>query len=214
MRYAHVLTLGLTGMALMACAHRTQAQADTTRDAVSDGGVEGNLPPAGYGTLEQSRLAVTIRTDELEIRFVPLDERVTRLLAPDAYRSLHELVASRRAGIDSLGIPDPGLMLVTFFSKRPDVLFDAQLISIEVRSRRYRPIGVIPYSSNFTSGQLGTREQATGIIVFDSELAVYEPMTFAYDLLTTNGWERNLGAIERERSRVTLRAQQAAEERR
>jgi hypothetical protein len=212
MRYTHVLTRGLAGMGLMACAHRTQAQADSTGDAVTDHGVKGNLPPAGYGRLEQSRLAVTIRTDELEIRFIPLDERVTRLLAPDAYRSLHDLVASRRAAIDSLGITNPGLMLVTFFSLRPDVLFDAQLISIEVRSRRYRSIGVIPYSSNFTSGQLGTREQATGILVFDSELTVYEPMPFAYDLLTSNGWERNLGVIERERSRVTLRAQQAAEE--
>jgi hypothetical protein len=27
MRYTHVLTLGLAGMGLMACAHRTQAQA-------------------------------------------------------------------------------------------------------------------------------------------------------------------------------------------
>ena len=212
MQYTHVLTLSLAGMALLACAHRTQAQADSTRDAVTDQGFEADLPPVGYGTLVQSRLAVTVRTDELEIRFVPLDERVTRLLAPDAYRSLHELVVSKRSAIDSLGIPDPGLMLVTFFSLRPDVLFDAQLISIEVRSRRYRPIGVIPYSSNFTSGQLGTREQATGILVFDSELTVYEPMPFAYDLLTSNGWERNLRVIERERSRATLRAQQAAEE--
>ena len=50
------------------------------------------------------------------------------------------------------------------------------------------------------------------IVVFDTELAVYEPMTFSYGLLRTNEWERHLGAIERERSRVTLRAQQAVEE--
>jgi hypothetical protein len=31
MRYTHVLTLGLAGMGLMACAHRTQAQAGWSR---------------------------------------------------------------------------------------------------------------------------------------------------------------------------------------
>jgi len=211
MRYTAILTLGMAGLGLMACAHRTQAQADTSRVPVSDQGVSG-LPPAGFGTLNQDKVAVSIRNDELEIRYVPLDERVIRLLAPDAYRSLHELVASKREAIDSLGVTTPGLVLVTFFGIRPDVLFNPQLISIDVRSRRYRPMGVIPYSSNFTSGQLGRREQATGIVVFDTELAVYEPMTFYYDLRSTNAWERNLGTIERERSRVTLRAQQAAEQ--
>jgi hypothetical protein len=211
MRYPTVLALGVAGMALMACAHRTQAQADTPSDPVTDQGV-GGLPPAGYGTLNQDKLAVTIRSDELEIRFVPLDERVIRLLAPDSYQSLHELVTSRQQAIDSLNLATPGLVLVTFFGLSPDVLFNPQLVSIEVLSRSYRPAGVVPYSSNFGSGQLGRREQATGIVVFDTELAVYEPMTFSYGLLRTNAWERNLGTIERERSRVTLRAQQAAEE--
>ena len=60
-----------------------------------------------------------IRNDELEVRFVPLDQRVTRLLARDAYESLEGLVHSRRASIDSVarmyGISAPGLALVTFF---------------------------------------------------------------------------------------------------
>ena len=211
MRYTSVLALGVAGLVLMACAHRTQAQADTARAPESNQGVRG-LPPAGFGTLNQDKVAVSIRSDELEIRYVPLDERVIRLLAPDAYRSLHELVMSRQAAIDSLGAATPGLVLVTFFALRPDVLFNPQLVSIDVRSRRYRPIGVVPYSPNFTSGQLGRREQATGIVVFDTELAVYEPMIFYYDLSRTNAWERNLGTIERERARVTLRAQQAAEQ--
>ncbi len=211
MRYTSVLALSMAGMALMACAHRTQAQADTASGPVNDQGIRG-LPPTGYGTLNQDKLAVTIRSDELEIRFVPLDERVIRLLATDAYQSLHELVASRQEAIDSLNLATPGLVLVTFFGLSPDVLFNPQLVSIEVSSRSFRPTGVVPYSSNFTSGQLGRREQATGIVVFDTELAVYEPMTFSYGLLRTNEWERHLGAIERERSRVTLRAQQAVEE--
>ena len=46
------------------------------------------LPPAGYGSLTQSDLALGIATPELEIRLVPLDQRVTRLLARDTYGSL------------------------------------------------------------------------------------------------------------------------------
>ena len=66
------------------------------------GGAADALPPPGYGSLKQSDLALGMRNDELEIRLVPLDERVTRLLARDAYESLKSLVHSRRASIDSV----------------------------------------------------------------------------------------------------------------
>ncbi len=71
-----------------------------------------------FGTLSQSDLSLRLRNDELEIRFVPLNERVARLLAPDAYQSLHGLRAARQTSIDSLarinGLSEPGLALVTF----------------------------------------------------------------------------------------------------
>ncbi len=213
-RLVHLLVLALAGPMALSCASRSQAQVDS---APPDAGgnvspdVRGDLPPAGYGTLNQNNLAVNLRTEELEVRFLPLDERVLRLLAPDAYRSLRDLVASKRAAVDSLRVPAAGLVLVTFFSLKPDVLFDAYLAGVEVRSRQYRPIGVVPYSANFSSGQLRTREQATGILVFEEELSVYEPMTFSYGLLSTSAWRSNLTRIERERARVTAAAQAAEE---
>ena len=80
------------------------------------------MPPEGYGSLTQSALTLRIVTPEIEVRMVPLDQRVTRLLAPDTYRSLQGLVESRRASIDSIarrsGTSRPGLALVTFFGQQ------------------------------------------------------------------------------------------------
>ena len=94
------------------------------------GGAADPLPPPGYGSLRQSDLALNVRNDELEVRLVPLDQRVTRLLARDAYESLESLVHSRRSSIDSVarmyGISSPGLALVTFFGGREGVRFDVK----------------------------------------------------------------------------------------
>ena len=55
-----------------------------------------------YGTLNQNDLALRVRTEDVEIRFVPLDAKVTRLLANDAFQSLRSLVETRRRSIDLL----------------------------------------------------------------------------------------------------------------
>ena len=55
-----------------------------------------------YGTLNQNDLALRMRNEELEIRFVPLDPKITPLLANDAFQSLRSLVESRRPA-DRLG---------------------------------------------------------------------------------------------------------------
>ena len=58
------------------------------------------LPPGGFGSLTQNDLALRIRTPDIEVRFVPLDARVTRLLAKDSWESLPSVVESKRAAID------------------------------------------------------------------------------------------------------------------
>src|SRR5437879_9826063 len=57
--------------------------------------------PIGFGTLKRDDIIVRFDTPELEIQLLPLEEGVTRILAPDTYRSLQELVRSMRAdGVD------------------------------------------------------------------------------------------------------------------
>jgi hypothetical protein len=174
------------------------------------GGAVDALPPPGYGSLRQSDLALGMRNDELEIRLVPLDERVTRLLTRDAYESLQSLVHSRRASIDSVarmnGISSPGLALVTFFGQREGARFDPYSLTLTIRNRVLRARGVVPFSPRFTAQQLGVREQASGIYVFDELLPVNDEFTFAYLGRTSESWGNKQPMLDRERGRVAARS--------
>lgn len=174
------------------------------------GGAIDPLPPPGHGSLRQSDLALNTRTDELEVRLVPLDERVTRLLARDAYESLQSLVHSRRASIDSLarmyGISSPGLALVTFFGGRVGARFDPSTLTLGIRNQVQRPRGVVPFSPRFTSQQLDVREQVSAIYVFDELLPVTDDFNFAYQGRVSESWGNKQRLLDRERGRVAARA--------
>jgi hypothetical protein len=194
--------LWFTVLALIGCAAPARGQSGERVRA---------LPP-GYGTLSQNDLALRVRSDELEIRFIPLDLRVTRLLARDAYQSILGLVEAQRRAIDSVasraGVSQPGLALVSFFGLRPDVRFDAQTLTLLIRSRLFRPIGTIPLTPRFTSGQLGVREQASAIYVFEESIPVDDSFTFSYAALTSDDWQDKQSTLERERGRVAARARE------
>lgn len=167
------------------------------------------LPP-GYGSLSQNELALRVSDNDLEIRFVPLDPAITPLLARDAYQSLRQLIESRRRAIDSVasraGVSRPGLALVSFFGLRPEVRFDPQTLTLLIRNRVFRPLGIIPLNARFTSQQLGVREQASAIYVFEEEIPVDDSFTFSYGVLTSEDWQRKQPLLDRERARVAARS--------
>jgi hypothetical protein len=168
------------------------------------------LPPPGFGSLKQSDLALRLRSDELEVRLVPLDQRVTRLLAKDAYESLESLVRSRRSSIDSLarlsGISVPGLALVTFFGGREGARFDPSNLNLVIRNQVLRPRGIVPFSPRFTSQQLNVREQVSAIYLFDELLPVTDAFTFSYQGLVSEDWQNRQRVLDRERGRVAARS--------
>jgi hypothetical protein len=168
------------------------------------------LPPAGYGSLTQNDLALKVRTDELEVRLVPLDQRVTRLLALDGYRSLQGLVESRRAAIDSIatrsGTSRPGLALVTFFGQQEGIRFDPQTLALIIRNRYLRPIGIVPFSPRFNSQQLNVREQVSAIFLFEEEMPVGDSFRFNYGGVDSDDWQNKQRQLERERARVAARS--------
>jgi hypothetical protein len=172
-------------------------------------GADDSIPPPGYGSLTQSDLALRVRSDEIAVRLVPLDDRVTRLLARDAYQSLQALVRSRRPSIDSLarlsGISAPGLALVTFFGAREGARFDPQTLTLEIRNIGLRPRGIVPISPRFTSQQLNFREQVSAIFLFDELLPVTDDFSFSYQGLTSEDWENKQRILDRERGRVAAR---------
>jgi hypothetical protein len=168
------------------------------------------LPEGGYGTLTQNDLALRIRTPDVEVRFVPLDARVVRLMARDSWESLRSLVQSRRPAIDSVanmaGVSRPGLALVTFFGQRVNARFEPQTLTVTVRSRELRPLGIVPFSGRFTSQQLDVREQVSAIYLFEEDLPVNDSFTLVYAGQTSDDWQGKQTALDRERARVDARA--------
>ena len=169
-----------------------------------------DLPPAGFGSLRQDDLALRVRTPEVEVRFVPLDPRVTRLLAKDGWESLRGLVESRRRIIDSLastaGVSHPGLALVTFFGQQAGARFDPQTLTLEVRSRVFYPLGIVPLSPRFSAQQLGVREQAAGIYLYEESIPVTDDFVISYNGQDSDNWSGKRGTLDRERARVSSRA--------
>lgn len=163
-----------------------------------------------YGTLNQDDLAIRVRNEDVEIRFIPLDAKVIRLLANDAFQSLRSLVESRRRSIDSVasraGVAEPGLALVSFFGLRSDTRFDPQTLTVRLRSRALQPLGIIPINARFTSHQLNLREQASAIYLFEEDLPVDDSFSLSYGALLSEDWQTKQSLIDRERARVSARA--------
>jgi hypothetical protein len=162
--------------------------------------------PMSYGTLNQNDLALRVRNEDLEIRFIPLDPLVTRLLANDAFQSLRSLVETKRRAIDSVasraGVNAPGLALVSFFGLRPDTRFDPQTLTLLIRNQVFRPLGVIPISANFTSQQLDAREQASALYLFEEDIPVNDSFSLSYADLQSEDWQTKQPRLDRERARV------------
>lgn len=166
--------------------------------------------PASYGTLNQNDLALRVRNDDIEIRFIPLDPRVTRLLANDAFQSFRTLLETRRRAIDSVasraGVTEPGLALVSFFGQRSDARFDPQTLTLLIRNRFLQPLGVIPINAKFNSQQLGVREQVSAIYLFEEEIPVNDSFSLSYGDLVSEDWQTKQSLLDRERARVSARA--------
>jgi len=174
----------------------------------------GTMPPMGLGSLTQQQISLSIANSQLTLRFQPLNERLLRLLAPDAYRALSGLIANRSQAIDSVsrysGASQPGLMLVTVYGNVPDVRFDPTLVGVSVNARRIDPIGIIPLDANFSRQQLAIRTVGMGLFVFSEELPVYSPMVFTYGTVAAEGWAGKISTFDRELARVAARERSQA----
>jgi hypothetical protein len=169
-----------------------------------------SMIPPGEGQLRQDVITIGLRSGTIELRFTPLDERVTRLLAPDAYQSLQVLLSRHAQALDSavarLGIRTPGIAMVSFHGLAPGSRFDPQLLTLTVHNQRMSPAGVIPLSATFSAQQLDVRDQAIGLFLFDELIPVTEPFTLGYLDANSSDWERRLNRLERERARIRAKA--------
>jgi hypothetical protein len=167
--------------------------------------------PAGYGTLRRDDIFVRFTTETVEIQVLPLDEQVIRLLAPDTYRSLKQLLQSRahdladaaaRAATDR-----PTVIMVTFLGVVPEARFNPEDLSITSRGRLFRPIGIVPLSPTWSSYQLQARQQAVAIYLFEPGISLRERLTVSYQGLSSEAWSRSMRLLDQERQQVRARAQ-------
>lgn len=172
--------------------------------------------PTGYGTLRRDDITVRFSTGTVEIQVLPLEEQVIRLLAPDTYRSLRQLIQSRMIDIRDAalrgGTEQPTLVMVTFLGVVPQARFNPEDLNITSRGRLFRPIGLVPLSPTWSSFQLDARQQAAAIYLFEPGVAVREDMLVQYLGLSSAAWVRSIRLLDQERARVKARAQ--GEERR
>lgn len=167
--------------------------------------------PPGFGTLKRDDIVVRFATGNIEIQCLPLDEQVIRLLATDTYKSLTQLMQSRRddvtAAAERAGVVKPTLVLVTFYGLVPQTRFNPEDLNISSRGRLFRPAGIVPLSPTWGSYQLDARQQAVAIYLFEDGITFRESMSVSYQGLTNESWGRALRLLDQERSRVRARAQ-------
>lgn len=170
--------------------------------------------PAGYGTLRRDDIVVPLATGTIEVQVLPLNEHVIRLLAPDTYTSLTQLVASRAADIADAaqrgGSEHPTLVMVTFLGVVPQARFNPEELNITSRGRLFRPIGIVPLSPTWSSFQLDARQQAAAIYLFEPGISFEEQLTVSYQGLSSDAWSHAVRLLDQERARVKARAQAGA----
>ena len=168
--------------------------------------------PIGFGTLKRDDIVVRFATDQVEIQVLPLAQSVIRLLLPDTYRSLADLIKTKQTQLDDAaqraGVQHPILVMVSFYGLVPQARFVPEDINITSRGQLFRPVGIVPLSPTWSAQQLDARQQAVALYLFDEGVSFREALTVSYEGLANDAWSRGaMRALERERARVLARAQ-------
>lgn len=169
------------------------------------------LVPSGFGTLRQDDIALRVSQFGLQVRAIPLDETVIRVLSPDSYRALRDLVASQRERLQQVqrrtALPRLSLWYVSFFAlEQGETRFSPMEFNISNVGRDFQPLDVIPLSPGFGAQRLRQREVQHALYVFDGQLDVNQPLGIVYETARNDEWSLILHRIERERALVRSRA--------
>jgi hypothetical protein len=192
------------------CGGSTQQATPALEAQVPAGWQDTTTIPAGFGTLRRDDISVQFNASQLQIQVLPLQEDIIRLLLPDAYQALSNLVQSKRDAIAEAarrgGVRDPALVLVTYRGVVPQARFSPDELNIGNRGQLFRPVGVVPLSTAWDTYQLEVRQQAMAIYLFPEGISFRERLLMGYQGLVSDAWSRTLSLVERERSAVLVRA--------
>ena len=169
------------------------------------------LVPAGYGSLKQEDISLNLQVQNLQVRAVPMDETVIRVLSPDSYRALSDILTSHRREIEEVrrrtGLHGFAIWYVQFFaSEQGETRFSPHEFIVSSVGRDFRPIEVIPLTPGFGEQRLRQRERKGALYLFDPQIDVNQPLIVQYETARTADWTAVLRRIERERVMVRSRA--------
>ena len=205
---------------MCACASTSAivAQMPPTMPPAGQAGTQGdtldpNWIPSGFGTLRQDDIALKVSpTNGLQVRAIPLDERIIRLLSPDSYRSLRELVTSKERDLLAVKernrLPGYSIWYVSFFAQEQgETRFSPQEFIINNTGRDFRPLDMLPITPGFGEYRLKQREVQSALLIFDGQIDVNQPITALMESTpSVTDWNRVIQRIERERALVRSRA--------
>ncbi|HVE79486.1 MAG TPA: hypothetical protein VNA89_11515 [Gemmatimonadaceae bacterium] len=176
-------------------------------DSVAAGGV-----PAGYGTLRQEEVSLRVQIPGVQVRAIPLDESVIRVLSPDSYRALREIVATRRDEIERAArrrnLSERNLWLFSYFGVQPQARFSPREVRLTSAGLDFRPLELFPVTGGFGEQRLGARETQSAIYLFEDRLDLQQPLTLEVEGVRTSAWADVMRAVERERVLIRTRAAQ------
>jgi hypothetical protein len=216
----HKVTFALLAALLNACVSAPSVAAQVTPTTLPAGqsGTPGdtldpNWVPVGFGTLRQDDLALKVSpATGLQVRAIPLDERIIRLLSPDSYRSLRELLTSKDRELLAVKernrLPSYSIWYVSFFAQEQgETRFSPQEFIISNTGRDFRPLDMLPITPGFGEYRLRQRDVQSALLIFDGQLDVNQPLSALMESTpSATDWNRVIQRIERERSLVRSRA--------
>lgn len=210
-RHVAALLLACAGLGCASGASAPRAGGAAGQRAGAEVDRNAGLVPAGFGSLRQDDVALRLQVRGLQIRALPLDEGVIRLLSPDAYRSLAEFKRSRAESLDAIarryGARELDLWLVSFFTAEPgETRYSPREIVIRNVGRDFRPVEVLALSAGFGEHRLTARQTKTALLAFDDQVDLDQPLVIQYETATNSDWELVLSRLERERVLVRARA--------
>lgn len=161
-------------------------------------GREAALPP-GFGSLRLDEVSLDLSVDGLRIRVTPLDERITRLTAPDTW----ERLAAARARVESRHT----VFLVAVETERPGGAdFDPLDLEITRRGTTYRAVDIQPLTGGWRTGHLDQRSPQQALYLFPDDIDPTEEWAVRFGGVGNEGWGARLPQLDAERARVRARA--------
>lgn len=166
-------------------------------------------PPGPQGTLRQQEIAVGIDAGAVRFLILPLDESVTRLLAPDTHGALRAVLEAKQDEVSEVarrhGAAAPTVFLVQAFGVGESGAFEPDQLTIVSQNRYFTPLGVVAVSPRWSEHRVPQRETATALFVYEAGIDLWAPFTVGYREHVSFDWTRSVRQLERERARLGRR---------